>query len=889
MSSHNCGSIMKPHQSHQHDPTSNSQGQGYFEVNDTTGIIRTSQQIDREQLCPFQIKCEVHLNVLIYPLIYFTKLKIVVAILDVNDQSPVFPQSETVLQISESARVGSLFELPVAEDKDGGAFGVQDYIMSTQDPELFGLVVNSDPNSGLTSAQLRLLTPLDRESKDLYSFKLSAFDGGTPPREGSVRVRINVTDANDHSPRFQNSTYRYNLTEDLPPHFYLLTVKATDLDIGENSRISYSFVKQTSSWYDQSFRIDSDTGEIFTTSPLPYESAGGVFNLGVMAVDGGLNPVPAYTRVVFRYVVAENRPPAMTISSLGGKDELEVEENSALGTVLGLVHVTDPDSGSNGDVRCVLKSTLFNLINHYQNEYTLVTASVFDREQRDRYTVDLTCWDDGSPSLVATTSISIQILDVNDNFPLVDPVFDVAVHENNDPEEVLLRITATDRDSANNSRLHFSISNEDTSTHSALPVRIDETTGEVRARISFDYEKKQQHRIKILVRDGGSEPKSATSLLIVDVIDVNDEAPRFSKSIYYFSVDENGPPGEIVGRVDAFDADLEDEFAKVAYTFGGSAKVSAHFTLDETTGEIRTRKHLDREIHPEFRLTVRASNLLPPFHETSVEVVVYVNDANDNKPLIMFPKDGALIESVCDLKPGYPVVRIEAADIDEETHGSAGLLFSLVRDPAGETGPSVFEINPRTGVISLSPGAFHSGLAECKTYPLQVQVADHGIPSQSSTVEFFVQLNGSAPADIMTSLNLNQQQEPRMSPHIYYVISGIATAGSVIIFALIIGTIIYFRFCRKKEDKSEMRLETEADDGVYCKRMDHRASGSTIVNISGADDKLYHTTDSGRSSSRTWHGSSCGKCSCDGSRGKLMMESDMYFPYLLSHQVRTQH
>ena len=145
----------------------------------------------------------------------------------------------------------------------------------------------------------------------------------------------------------------------------------------------------------------------------------------------------------------------MTISSLAGKDELEVEENSAVGTVLALVHVTDPDSGSNGDVRCVLKSTLFNLINHYRNEYTLVTASVFDREHRDRYDVDLTCWDDGSPSLVATTSISIQILDVNDNFPLVDPVFDVAVQENNDPDEVLLRITATDRDSTNNSRLHF--------------------------------------------------------------------------------------------------------------------------------------------------------------------------------------------------------------------------------------------------------------------------------------------------------------------------------------------------------------------------------------------------------------------------------------------------
>lgn len=166
-----------------------------FHVNQNDGILYVKRRIDREEVCDRVSPCLINLKtVLENPLeIHY----VAVEILDINDHSPVFPEKEKRLEISESALPGARFQLQAARDPDVGQFSIQQYRLSHND--YFRLEVK-DRGEDRKVPFLVLQKQLDRETAGKHKLRLTAVDGGKPAKSGAIEIIVDVLDVNDNSP-----------------------------------------------------------------------------------------------------------------------------------------------------------------------------------------------------------------------------------------------------------------------------------------------------------------------------------------------------------------------------------------------------------------------------------------------------------------------------------------------------------------------------------------------------------------------------------------------------------------------------------------------------------------------------------------------------------------
>uniref|UniRef100_A0A8C7Y9S9 Cadherin domain-containing protein n=1 Tax=Oryzias sinensis TaxID=183150 RepID=A0A8C7Y9S9_9TELE len=262
-----------------------------FEVNENDGILYSNQQIDREQVCKDSNLCVINVKtVLENPLeIHY----ITVEITDLNDHSPTFPEKTKTLEISESALPGAQYQLQNALDPDGGANSVQSYKISQNDH--FRLEIK-DRGRDKTPI-LRLQKQLDRETKSRHKLVLTAIDGGTPQKSGTLEININVVDINDNMPVFTKDTYTAALQENAPIGTTVIQVNATDLDDGINGEVTYSFGGEVKDKIRELFEINSDTGEIIVKGNIDFELQDR-FDIDIQASDKGIIPLRTYKSVI---------------------------------------------------------------------------------------------------------------------------------------------------------------------------------------------------------------------------------------------------------------------------------------------------------------------------------------------------------------------------------------------------------------------------------------------------------------------------------------------------------------------------------------------------------------------------------------------------------------
>lgn len=165
-----------------------------FSIDNRSGDIRTSRRVDREQLCPSDhstsssTSCSLELDVTVLPLQFYRILKVVVDVVDINDNVPSFPEPRISLEIKESSPTGTRVPIPAAEDPDVGDFGIQRYELA-ESSDVFRLAA-SDTSEGGRDVWLTLRRRLDREQQRSYSLTVTAYDGGTPPKSGSVNIQV---------------------------------------------------------------------------------------------------------------------------------------------------------------------------------------------------------------------------------------------------------------------------------------------------------------------------------------------------------------------------------------------------------------------------------------------------------------------------------------------------------------------------------------------------------------------------------------------------------------------------------------------------------------------------------------------------------------------------
>uniref|UniRef100_A0A4W5L3L4 Cadherin domain-containing protein n=1 Tax=Hucho hucho TaxID=62062 RepID=A0A4W5L3L4_9TELE len=228
----------------------------FCDINLNSGDLVVAERIDREQLCGPRISCGLKYEIVLESPLELHRISL--QIQDVNDNSPQFADDVIKLEIRESAHKGERFPINEAHDADIGQNAVQSYYLQRNDHFVLNVHTNRD---GGKYGELVLEKELDREQKQEVTLLLTAVDGGTPQRSGTVVIHVTVLDANDNIPVFTQDVYKASLLENSPLGTIAATVRATDADEGANGDIIYD-LGRVSDELKNLFLLDSKTGVI---------------------------------------------------------------------------------------------------------------------------------------------------------------------------------------------------------------------------------------------------------------------------------------------------------------------------------------------------------------------------------------------------------------------------------------------------------------------------------------------------------------------------------------------------------------------------------------------------------------------------------------------------
>uniref|UniRef100_A0A3Q3BK76 Cadherin domain-containing protein n=1 Tax=Kryptolebias marmoratus TaxID=37003 RepID=A0A3Q3BK76_KRYMA len=485
----------------------------YIRLDVDKGILVVGERIDREQLCGFSFEIILENPIELH--------RVTVEILDVNDHEPAFKNKMIDLEISESATIGSHFDLESAYDPDSGSNGLQNYILSPNDHFVLKQTSNAD---GIKFAVMILQKPLDRELNPRVSLKLIAVDGGTPQRSGTVNIEISVLDVNDNAPVFNQSLYKATVVENSPIGTYITTVNASDADSGSHGAVAYSFsnVKGKST---ETFEIDSLTGRITVIGNIDYEKDK-KYEIRVIAKDkGGLSDA---SKIIIEVIDINDNPPITNIMSFSSL----ISEDVPPGTTVAVFNVKDADSERNGQITCSVDSSLpFKVQSSLTDYYNLLSDVPFDRETIPEYNISITVIDSGSPPLSTKAYLQLKISDVNDNAPVFkSQEYSAFIVENNKPGVSIFSISAHDSDWKQNARISYFLEDKDVSGSAiSTYVSVNANSGVIHAVHSFDYEQIKQLSFIVKAQDGGTPPLSTTVIVNVAVADTESRkrtAPR---------------------------------------------------------------------------------------------------------------------------------------------------------------------------------------------------------------------------------------------------------------------------------------------------------------------------------------------------------------------------
>ncbi|XP_035265785.1 protocadherin alpha-8-like isoform X14 [Anguilla anguilla] len=369
----------------------------------------------------------------------------------------------------------------------------------------------------------------------------------------------------------------------------------------------------------------------------------------------------------------------------------------------------------------------------------LVLQKALDREKQSVIQLLLTAVDGGKPPRSGTLQIIVNVIDVNDNTPAFSSsLYKVLVPENVPYGTNIITLNATDPDEGVNGELIYSLVGRGGGNHFDI-FAIDSKTGEITVKGHLDYEENSAYEIRAQAKDQGHSPRSTHCKVLVEVVDVNDNAPEITVTSLMSPVKEDAQRGTVVALITVADKDdgknglfkctLAD---MLPFKLQSSYKDYYSLVVDSP---------LDRESSAEYSVTITATDEgIPPLTSTSV-ITVHVSDVNDNPPrfsepiMNMFVKENSPVGSVL-----YTV-----SALDPDLNDNAKVSYTIL-ESSGASSSSAVNVNSVSGEI-YSLQAFN--YEEVKTFQFQVQATDSGVPPLGSNVTinlFVLDENDNSPA-----------------------------------------------------------------------------------------------------------------------------------------------
>uniref|UniRef100_A0A8D8VR67 Protocadherin-like wing polarity protein stan n=1 Tax=Cacopsylla melanoneura TaxID=428564 RepID=A0A8D8VR67_9HEMI len=553
------------------DATGTSSSELPITIDETSGWIFTTRALDREQNAKYQFQVIAE-DKGVPP--QLATASVVITVQDVNDNDPVFNPKLYDTVVAEDSPPGTPVTSVTATDPDENPR--LHYEISAGNTRGRFAITAQNGRGLITIAQ-----PLDYKLDKRYILTVKATDSGS--RFDTATVYVNVTDANNYPPVFENAPYSASVFEDAPIGTTVLIVTATDGDVGQNAHITYTL---TSNGGDGSeFAMNSQTGAIVTTKPLDRETLSG-YLLTVTAKDGGVPALSDTTDVEISVTDVNDNAPVFSKPSYAGT----ISEDALVGTSVLQISATDQDMGLNGRVRYALASG----VDAFAIDPTtgvIRSAKQLDRESTAYYDIIALGIDRGTPGLTSEVPVSIRVLDINDSPPSFDTDKIVLyVAENSPVGSSVGEILAHDPDEGPNAVVQYSIIGGEDASSFSLMRRPGSEKAEIISNTELDYESAKK-RYDVIVRAASPPLRSDVHVEIV-VTDVNDNAPRLQDFQVVFNNFRDCFPAGWFGRIPAHDADVSD---KLHYRIlsGNNANL---VTLNETSGQLSLSPQLNTNV-----------------------------------------------------------------------------------------------------------------------------------------------------------------------------------------------------------------------------------------------------------------------------------------------------
>ena len=695
-------------------------GTGQFGV-DSSGIVTLSTEVSRTEF--FYI-----LNISVSDGASFMFTKVQIEVEQVNGHSPMFNATLYTGAVAENSPADVYVLQVFATDADQGTNGDVTYSLSVLSfPDNPPFQIN--PATGVITTTG---TPADREQRQVLSVLVFATDG--PGRTGASLVEVTLLDENDNAPVFAQMMYINSVLDNADMDTSVLTVRATDVDVGRNGQLVYAIVS-TPSTEDASFpfQINADSGVVSTVfEPLLI----GTHTFAVTASDRGNVSLSAASPASVEVIIVEDSasvPPAFNQSSYN----VTILEGLYFSMEVLTVSATTPACSPSFIIYDIVvpqpTPTSEFLINNHQSGVIEFRGGSLDRERLASYSlvVRATC---SVNSIFNFAPITVTIGDVNEPPVLAGFLSSGSISEDassNSPVMSETPISATDQDTGDNGRIFYRILNLQ-----GAPFYINDDTGVIHTHGNLDRETVFHYQFSVQAFDGGTPSlnSSNTVIVIVTVTDVNDSPPAFNQTGYYLDLAEDTQPGTAIfsaaGVVSDNDTAELTVFMYALRTLEGS---STSFAVNVSTGVVQLANELDRESTPSYELELR---VLDGVGSGTTILTVNVTDVNDQPPV--FNSSSYTVTLPENYPTHQPILQVFAIDMDEGTNGD--VTYSIL--PTGPLSQEV-TVNATTGVVSflVSPDFDTNQRIE-----LQVQAADIGQLMDFATLAIVLQdLNDNSP------------------------------------------------------------------------------------------------------------------------------------------------
>uniref|UniRef100_H3D609 Si:dkey-22o22.2 n=1 Tax=Tetraodon nigroviridis TaxID=99883 RepID=H3D609_TETNG len=495
--------------------------------------------------------------------------------------------------------------------------------------------------------------------------QIVASDGGN--RSSSVELTVFITNVHNQPPQWDQPEYWVTVPENTVRDAKIVTIKATS-PLGD-PRVTYDLeegqVPETNMpvrFYVKPNRADG-SASILVAENLDFETTG-FFTLRVRVQNVASVPLASFTTVYVNVTDVNDNVPFFLSSTY----EATVPEGAQTGTSVAQVSAADLDSGPHGTVRYLIlrdDSGDWRFFDIDSLSGAIVSRASFDREQKASY--------------------------------LLESLYEVSVEEDKEVGFVIITVTANDEDEGANAKLRYQIA----AGNSMGAFDVEPEVGTIFVARPLDYEAERRYQLRLVASDGKWENET---LVVVEVLNRNDEAPVFSQSQYHAAVTEElSQLPVLILQVSATDPDQEADQGALRYSLHGQG-AGGEFTVDQRSGSIYAHRRLDREERPTWRFLVLATDEGGAGLTGFADVLLEVRDVNDNAPFFPCPAlqaEGCFVGRVAENSPAdTSVMEMRATDLDDPNVGANAILtYSIIQNVRNQINLNLFSINGATGTI----------------------------------------------------------------------------------------------------------------------------------------------------------------------------------------------